>query len=86
MAGNKNSGRRRTWTSNKKPKPVRVIVDGNARFIGVTAAAAYLGCTPSALSAVLRNVPARGERLRDKAKKHFPELFTETENETKQNQ
>ena len=68
-------GRKRSWVDGVKPKPARVVVDGTPRFFGVTAAAKWLGCTPPALSAILRNVPGRGERLRDRALREFPELF-----------
>lgn len=71
----KKRGRKRTWVDGVKPRPARVVVDGTPRFFGVTAAAKWLGCTPPALSAILRNVPGRGERLRDRALREFPELF-----------
>ena len=79
MSGNGNSGRRRTWTEGVKPRPARVLVNGEPRYFGVTAAAHWLGCATGSLSAILRNVPGRGERLRAKAMREFPQLF-ETEN------
>lgn len=68
-------GRKRSWTPGVKPKPARVVVNGTPRYFGVTAAAHWLGCSPPALSAVLREVPGRGERLRERAMREFPELF-----------
>jgi hypothetical protein len=75
--GNKNSGRR-VKPLKGKPKPERVpLSDGRVMFVGISAAARWLKCSPSALSAVCRGIPGRGERLKRRAKKAFPQLFTE---------
>jgi len=73
--GNENSGRR-VKPLKSKPHPLRVpLPDGRVTFIGICAAARWLKCTPSALSAICRGIPGRGERLKRRAKKAFPQLF-----------
>ena len=73
--GNQNSGRR-VKPLTKRPDAGRVVIGKNKVILyGISDAARWLGCTPSALSAVCRGVPNRGQRLLNRAKKEFPQLF-----------
>lgn len=75
MAGNKNSGRRIN-DDGTKPQPMRfVLPNGSLHLVGISAAARWLGCSASALNAVVRGVPGRGTRLLNRAKAEFPQLF-----------
>ena len=76
--GNKNSGRRVKAPAGKPATPMRVTLPGGrVMFVGISDAARWLKCTPSALSAICRGVPGRGERLKRRARKAFPKLFAE---------
>lgn len=78
MAGNKNSGRRVEDTGSK-PQPMRFdLPGGGVHLVGISAAARWLGCSASALNAVVRGVPGRGTRLLNRAKAEFPQLFEKT--------
>jgi len=62
----------------KKNKPIvgrLVLPDGTIRLYGITAAAKYLGCAAGALNQSVRDKPNRGNRLRNRAIREFPELF-----------
>lgn len=65
-----------TEVMGKKPHVERVVLgDGTVRLYGVSAAARWLGCSQNALSQVARGMPGRGERLANRARVEFPELF-----------
>jgi len=80
MAGTKNSGRRIN-DDGTKPQPMRVVLpNGSLHLVGISAAARWLGCSQSALYAVVRGVPNRGTRLLNRARAEFPQLFEKTAN------
>jgi hypothetical protein len=59
-----------------KPQVARVVLpDGTVRYLGLAAAARWLGCSYGGLAMAVRGIPHRGERLRQRAREEFPGLF-----------
>lgn len=67
-----------TASTTQKPHAMRVTLpDGQVRLIGVSAAAKWMGCSRQVLSQMARGTEIYvTQALKDRARKEFPELFT----------